>query len=108
MGNKIVTEADRKRTPAAPNTEGYIRPQGTGQRVDLAVDRREPVRRLGGAAADPARRTPERHDRARAASRLPERLRPRTGHIELDAAMVRARRLYLVGSRRFLAQVGQS
>ena len=35
MGNQIVTEADRKRTPAAPNTEGYIRPQGTGQRRSL-------------------------------------------------------------------------
>lgn len=34
MGNKIVTEADRKRTPAAKLAEGYgFRKEGTGQRI---------------------------------------------------------------------------
>ena len=36
MGNKIVTEADRKRAPAPKCVEGYrIRREGTGQRVSL-------------------------------------------------------------------------
>jgi hypothetical protein len=34
MGNKIVTEADRKRTPPPKPAEGQTRPRaGTGQRV---------------------------------------------------------------------------
>ncbi len=34
MGNRIVTEADRKRTPAPPPTEGYaMARQGGGQKV---------------------------------------------------------------------------
>jgi hypothetical protein len=34
MGNKIVTEADRKRTPAPKVVEGYkITKEGTGQRI---------------------------------------------------------------------------
>ncbi len=34
MGNKIVTEADRKRTAAPPAAEGYrIFKEGTGQKV---------------------------------------------------------------------------
>lgn len=34
MGNKIVTEADRKRTPAPKAAEGYrIAKEGIGQRV---------------------------------------------------------------------------
>jgi hypothetical protein len=34
MGNKIVTEADRKRTPAPRTAEGYsIAREGTGQRI---------------------------------------------------------------------------
>ncbi len=34
MGNKIVTEADRKRTPAPKTAEGYrIAKEGTGQRI---------------------------------------------------------------------------
>lgn len=34
MGNKIVTEADRKRTPAPKTTEGNkIKREGTGQRI---------------------------------------------------------------------------
>ena len=36
MGNKIVTEADRKRTPAPKALEGYaVRRNGGGQRVSL-------------------------------------------------------------------------
>jgi hypothetical protein len=36
MGNKIVTEADRKRTPAAKTPEGMkVRRQGSGQKVSL-------------------------------------------------------------------------
>lgn len=36
MGNKIVTEADRKRTPAPKCAEGYlIRREGCGQRQSL-------------------------------------------------------------------------
>jgi len=36
MGNKIVTEADRQRTPAPKTVEGYrIQKQGTGQRISL-------------------------------------------------------------------------
>jgi hypothetical protein len=36
MGNKIVTEADRKRTPAPVCVEGYlIRRENTGQRASL-------------------------------------------------------------------------
>jgi len=36
MGNKIVTEADRKRTAAAKTAEGLqVRKQGTGQRISL-------------------------------------------------------------------------
>ena len=36
MGNKIVTEADRKRTPAPVCIEGYrIRKEGTGQKASL-------------------------------------------------------------------------
>jgi hypothetical protein len=36
MGNKLVTEADRKRTPAPVCVEGYrIRREGTGQRSSL-------------------------------------------------------------------------
>jgi hypothetical protein len=36
MGNKIVTEADRKRTPAPTPPAGYVlRTAGRGQRVSL-------------------------------------------------------------------------
>ena len=36
MGNKIVTEADRKRTPAPKTAEGYrVAKEGTGQKVSL-------------------------------------------------------------------------
>ena len=36
MGNKIVTEADRKRTPPLPLPPGATRPRdGAGQRVSL-------------------------------------------------------------------------
>jgi len=36
MGNKIVTEADRKRTPAPRCVEGFqIRRESTGQRISL-------------------------------------------------------------------------
>ena len=36
MGNKIVTEADRKRTPPPKTAEGLrITRQGTGQRISL-------------------------------------------------------------------------
>jgi hypothetical protein len=36
MGNKIVTEADRKRSPAPKTREGYaIARQGSGQKVSL-------------------------------------------------------------------------
>jgi len=36
MGNKIVTEADRKRTPPPEPTEGYRVPrQNVGQKVSL-------------------------------------------------------------------------
>ena len=36
MGNKIVTEADRKRTPAPKTAEGFsIAKEGTGQRISL-------------------------------------------------------------------------
>jgi hypothetical protein len=36
MGNKIVTEADRKRTPAVKPMEGYAaRRNGGGQKVSL-------------------------------------------------------------------------
>ena len=36
MGNKIVTEADRKRTPAPRHVEGYLlRREGCGQRRSL-------------------------------------------------------------------------
>jgi len=36
MGNKIVTEADRKRTPATKTAEGFrIARQGSGQRISL-------------------------------------------------------------------------
>lgn len=36
MGNKIVTEADRKRTPAPTTAEGYrIAKEGTGQKISL-------------------------------------------------------------------------
>lgn len=36
MGNKIVTEADRKRTPAPPSIEGYTRHRdGGGQKSSL-------------------------------------------------------------------------
>jgi hypothetical protein len=36
MGNKIVTEADRKRTPAPKTVEGYkIAKENTGQRISL-------------------------------------------------------------------------
>lgn len=36
MGNKIITEADRKRTAAPQCTEGYqVRREGTGQKVSL-------------------------------------------------------------------------
>lgn len=36
MGNKIVTEADRKRTPAPKCVEGYrIRREGCGQKASL-------------------------------------------------------------------------
>jgi hypothetical protein len=36
MSNKIVTEADRKRTPAPKCVEGYrIRREGTGQKASL-------------------------------------------------------------------------
>jgi hypothetical protein len=37
MGNKLVTEADRKRTPAPKCVEGYlIRREGIGQKASLA------------------------------------------------------------------------
>ncbi|HVZ43226.1 MAG TPA: hypothetical protein VHA82_05400 [Ramlibacter sp.] len=37
MGNKIVTEADRKRSPKAKTPEGYtIARQGDGQKVSRA------------------------------------------------------------------------
>ncbi|MGE4241433.1 hypothetical protein [Ramlibacter sp.] len=37
MGNKIVTEADRRRSPAPQIAEGYsIRREGTGQKVSRA------------------------------------------------------------------------
>ena len=36
MGNKLITEADRKRTPAPVCTEGYkVRQMGTGQKISL-------------------------------------------------------------------------
>lgn len=36
MGNKIVTEADRKRTPAPKTQEGIkVKPAGGGQKVSL-------------------------------------------------------------------------
>jgi len=36
MGNKIVTESDRKRTPAPQATEGYQVPRhGRGQKISL-------------------------------------------------------------------------
>lgn len=37
MGNKIVTEADRKRSAATKSVEGgvRIRKEGTGQRISL-------------------------------------------------------------------------
>jgi hypothetical protein len=35
MGNKLVTEADRRRTPAQPNAEGVKLRQGGGQRISL-------------------------------------------------------------------------
>ena len=36
MGNKIVTEADRKRTAAPKTAEGYrVAKEGTGQKVSL-------------------------------------------------------------------------
>jgi hypothetical protein len=36
MGNKIVTEADRKRTPAPKTAEGLsIAKEGRGQRISL-------------------------------------------------------------------------
>ena len=36
MGNKIVTEADRKRSPAPVAPNGYVLPRhGTGQKVSL-------------------------------------------------------------------------
>lgn len=36
MGNKIVTEADRKRSPAAKPTEGFtVQRSGGGQKVSL-------------------------------------------------------------------------
>lgn len=36
MGNKIVTEADRKRTPRPPTMPGFTLPTpGRGQRVSL-------------------------------------------------------------------------
>ena len=36
MGNKIVTEADRKRTPPLPLPPGATRPRdGAGQRISL-------------------------------------------------------------------------
>jgi hypothetical protein len=34
MGNRIVTEADRKRTPAPKTAEGFAK-QGTGQKISL-------------------------------------------------------------------------
>lgn len=37
MGNKIVTEADRKRTPAPETAEGFrIAKEGTGQKISRA------------------------------------------------------------------------
>lgn len=37
MGNKIVTEADRKRTPAPKTSEGYsVKREGGGQRASRA------------------------------------------------------------------------
>lgn len=35
MGNKIVTEADRKRTPAVTNTQGVKVRSGGGQKISL-------------------------------------------------------------------------
>jgi hypothetical protein len=36
MGNKIVTEADRKRTPAPKTAEGYrVAKERTGQKISL-------------------------------------------------------------------------
>lgn len=36
MGNKIVTEADRKRSPAPKPVEGYaVRRNGGGQKISL-------------------------------------------------------------------------
>jgi hypothetical protein len=36
MGNKIVTEADRKRTPAPTTAEGLrVRREGNGQKISL-------------------------------------------------------------------------
>ena len=36
MGNKIVTEADRKRSPAPVAPNGYVLPRhGTGQKISL-------------------------------------------------------------------------
>jgi hypothetical protein len=36
MGNKIVTEADRKRSPAPKPTEGYtVHRDGGGQKISL-------------------------------------------------------------------------
>ena len=36
MGNKLVTEADRKRTPAPVCVEGYkVRQERTGQKISL-------------------------------------------------------------------------
>jgi hypothetical protein len=36
MGNKIITEADRKRSPAPPRTEGYtVHRDGGGQKISL-------------------------------------------------------------------------
>jgi len=36
MGNKIVTEADRKRSPAPKATQGYTPPkEGRGQKISL-------------------------------------------------------------------------
>ena len=35
MGNKIVTEADRKATPRVTNAEGHKLQQGRGQKISL-------------------------------------------------------------------------
>jgi hypothetical protein len=36
MGNKLVTEADRKRSPKPVCVEGYlVRREGTGQKISL-------------------------------------------------------------------------